>query len=151
MMDGEQHIMNSRAFAFAALPAWLLVSVNAQALEGKFRDMHVCKKLPTTRDILRAPLDLVIDGSSVRFARPPFNLDGTRVVGSELGQGTIDDNWSLHLTSEWSYLGNTAQGDYNGTLNSTGGTLIGRQTWRGAGGVMPISRACTAALVPAPK
>jgi hypothetical protein len=145
--------MASRVFAVAALAIGSLVSANAsaQALEGKFRGMYVCEKLPTTRDILRAPLDLVIDGGNVQFARPLFNLDGTRVVGSELGRGTINGDGDLHLTSEWSYLGITAQGDYSGTLKSTGGTLVGTQTWSGPEGTVPISRTCTAALVPAPK
>jgi hypothetical protein len=145
--------MASRVFAVTALAVGSLVSANAsaQALEGKFRGMYVCEKLPTTRDILRAPLDLVIDGGNVQFARPLFNLDGTRVVGSELGRGTINGDGDLHLTSEWSYLGITAQGDYSGTLKSTGGTLVGTQTWSGPEGTVPISRTCTAALVPAPK
>jgi hypothetical protein len=145
--------MASRVFAVAALAVGSLISANAsaQALEGKFRGMYVCEKLPTTRDILRAPLDLVIDRGNVQFARPLFNLDGTRVVGSELGRGTINGDGDLHLTSEWSYLGITAQGDYSGTLKSTGGTLVGTQTWSGPDGTVPISRTCTAALVPAPK
>jgi hypothetical protein len=145
--------MASRVFAVAALAVGSLISANAsaQALEGKFRGMYVCEKLPTTRDILRAPLDLVIDRGNVQFARPLFNLDGTRVVGSVLGRGTINGDGDLHLTSEWSYLGITAQGDYSGTLKSTGGTLVGTQTWSGPEGTAPISRTCTAALVPAPK
>jgi hypothetical protein len=145
--------MASRVFAVAALAVGSLISANAsaQALEGKFRGMYVCEKLPTTRDILRAPLDLVIDRGNVQFARPLFNLDGTRVVGSELGRGTINGDGDLHLTSEWSYLGITAQGDYSGTLKSTGGTLVGTQTWSSPEGTAPISRTCTAALVPAPK
>jgi hypothetical protein len=149
----ENPMMASRVFAVAALAAGSLLAANAsaQAPEGKFRGMYVCEKLPLTRDILRAPLDLVIDGGSVQFARPLFNLDGTRVVGSELGKGTVNPDGSLHLTSEWSYLGNTAQGDYSGTLTSKGGTLVGTQTWSGPDGTVPISRTCTAALVPAPK
>jgi hypothetical protein len=146
-------MMASRVPAIAALAVGSLVSANAsaQALEGKFRGMYVCEKLPMTLDILRAPLDLVIDGVGVQFARPLFNLDGTRVVGSELRRGTINGDGGLHLTSEWSYLGNTAQGDYSGTLTSTGGTLVGTQTWSGPDGAVPIRRTCTAALVPAPK
>jgi hypothetical protein len=144
-------MMNGRILALAVLIAGSLMPASAQALQGKFRGMYVCERLPTTRDILRAPLDLVIDGGGVQFARPLFNLDGTRVVGSELGRGTINDDGKLHLTSEWSYLGNTAQGDYSGTLTSTGGTLTGTQTWKGADGAAPLSRSCTAALVPAPK
>ena len=33
--------------------------------------------------MLTAPLDMTIRGSNVQFARPLFNLTGTRVVGSE--------------------------------------------------------------------
>ncbi len=145
---------HSQIFALAALAATAFVSASAGAqspagLAGKYRGMYVCEKLPMTRDILRAPLDLVIRDSNVQFARPLFNLDGTRVLGSELGTGTIDGDGRLHLTSQWSYLGNTAQGDYSGTLTPTGGTLTGTQTWRGPDGAAPISRTCTAALVPA--
>jgi hypothetical protein len=150
--DEWSHMMNSRAFALAALGSLplALASAKAQAIEGKFRGMYVCEKLPTTRDILRAPLDLIIDGGSVQFARPLFNLNGGRVVGSELGSGSLGDDGKLHLTSQWGYLGNTAQGDYSGTLTPAGGTLIGTQLWTAPDG-SAVSRTCTAALVPAPK
>jgi hypothetical protein len=145
--------MYNRIFVLAALAAGSLASANAgsRALEGKFRGAYVCEKLPTTRDILRVPLDLVVRGNNVQFARPLFNLDGTRVVGSELGAGTIDGDGRLHLTSAWTFLGNIAQAEYTGTLTPTGGTLTGTQTWGGPGGAAPVSRTCTAALVPAPK
>jgi len=51
--------------------------------------------------------------------------------------------------AEWSFLGNTANGDYSGSLTKTGGTMMGKQTWTGPGGATPIVRTCTAALVPA--
>ena len=143
---------NSRLFGVAPLFVGLLVSINvgALAIEGKFRGMYVCEKLPTTRNILRAPLDLEVQGDSARFARPLFNLDGSRVVGNELAAGTIDANGRLHLTSRWSFLGNTSNAEYNGTLTPTGGTLTGTQTWTGPGGGSPVIRTCTVALVPAP-
>jgi len=142
-------MINSRTITLTALAFGSLWSANADAqmLQGKFRGTYVCEKLPTTRDILRAPLDLVIEGNSVRFARPLFNLNGTRVVGSELASGTIELDGRLHLSSEWNYLGNHAQGDYSGTLTRTGGTLTGTQTWSGPEGSARLSRACTAALV----
>ena len=115
----------------------------------KICGMYVCEKLPTTRNILRAPIDLVIKGDNVQFARPLFNLDGTRVVGSEMADGTINADGQLHLTSEWSLLGNIANGDYSGSLTKTGGTLTGKQTWTGPQGGPPIVRTCTVALVPA--
>jgi hypothetical protein len=144
-------MINNRIFALTALAVGSVCSAHAdpQTIQGKFRGMYVCAKLPTTHDVLRAPLDLVVEGNSVRFARPLFNLDGTRVLGSEMASGTIDGDGKLHLSSDWSYLGVRARGDYSGTLTPTGGTLTGTQTWNGPEGTPPVNRACTAALVPA--
>lgn len=135
-------------FALEALLLTSFVPANGQTVEGKFRGQYVCEKLPTTRDILRVPIDLAVDGNKVEFARPLFNLKGNRVVGSELAAGTIDSNGQLHLTSHWSNVGNIADARYSGTLTPAGGTLTGTQTWSGPG-ANPVSRACTAALVPA--
>lgn len=119
-----------------------------QALEGKFRGGYVCAKLPTTRGVLRAPLDLVIRDGKVQLARPLFNLDGTRFLGTELGSGGIDADGRLHVTSTWTYLGNTARGEYSGTLTPHGGTLTGTQTWQGPDGTGSLTRPCAAAVVP---
>jgi hypothetical protein len=141
--------MNGKIFFSTALVIGLFISTTVQALEGKFRGTYVCEKLPTTRDILRAPLDLVVHENIVQFARPLFNLDGTRVVGSELAAGNIDANGTAHLTSEWAFRGDTAEAEYNGTLTSAGGTLTGTQRWTRPGSGS-LTRTCMAALVPAP-
>jgi hypothetical protein len=112
--------------------------------------MFVCEKLKAAADILHVPLDLTVRGDSVQFARPRFNLDGTRVIGSELAFGNIETDGKVHLTSEWYFRGVTLTGDYSGTLTPGGGTLTGKQTWRGPEGASG-SRHCTAALVAAPK
>ncbi len=142
---------NRRLLKVAALVIGSLVAIGAIAktIEGKFRGMYVCEKLPTTRDILRVPIDLVINGDNVQFARPLFNLNGTRVLGTEMAAGTINGDGQLHLTSEWSLLGNKANGDYSGSLTETGGTLTGKQTWTGPEGTTPVVRTCTVALVAA--
>lgn len=142
---------NTRLLKVALLVVGSLVAISAsaQTIEGKFRGMYVCEKLPSTRDILLAPIDLVIKGDNVQFGRPLFNLNGTRVVGTEMAAGTINGDGQLHVTSEWSFLGNTANGDYSGSLTKTGGTLTGKQTWSGPGGTTPVVRTCTVALVPA--
>jgi hypothetical protein len=121
-----------------------------QDVGNAYRGMFVCEQVPGAIDILHVPIDLVTRGDSVQFARPLFNLQGTRVVGSELGAGTIDPTGKLHITSEWYFRGITVRGDYSGTLTSTGGTLSGMQSWRGPEGA-PRSRTCELALVPAPK
>jgi hypothetical protein len=106
--------------------------------------------MPASPDILNAPLDVSVRGNSVLFARPLFNWNGTRVVGSELGTGTIDAEGKVHLTSSWYNGGITVQGDYSGALTKTGGVFSGTQAWRGGQGNSG-NRSCTAALVAAPQ
>lgn len=147
-------MMQSTALALIALAAASAFAAHAdpQPIEGAYRGMYVCEKMSDTpnTDILHVPLDLVIRGGSVQFARPTFNPKGTRVTGSELGSGTIDADGKLHLTSAWNFRDFDFRGDYSGTLSSTGGTMSGTQTWHGPNGITG-SRSCNAALVPAPK
>jgi hypothetical protein len=137
-----------------ALTAWaftLLLSFGSRAepIADTYRGMMVCEKVPGAADILHVPLDLAVRGDTVQFARPLFNLQGTRVLGSELGAGSIDAAGKVHATSEWHFRGITIHGDYSGTLTSSGGTLTGTQSWRGLEDE-PRSRTCELALVPAP-
>jgi hypothetical protein len=142
-------MIKGRTLSVLALGFSILGSADAAAFDGKFKGVYVCAKLPTTRDILRAPIDMVIQNDTVLFARPLFNLDGSRVVGSEIASGTIGQDGTMHLTSTWSFLGNTARAEYAGTITASGGTLIGAQNWRSPNGT-GIARPCSAALVPAP-
>jgi hypothetical protein len=119
-----------------------------QSLANAYRGMFVCEKVPGSADILHVPLDIAIRGNQVASARPLFTLRGTRVLGSELGWGSVDGSGKVHITSTWDVRGITAHGDYSGTLTPRGGTLTGTQSWRGQGGE-PRSRTCQAALVPA--
>jgi hypothetical protein len=112
-----------------------------------FRGTMVCEQAFGAAGILRAPLDVVERGGAVEFARPLFNLEGTRVLGSELGEGSIDADGKVHLTSSWPLGAVTMHGDYSGALGPSGGTLTGRQSWRGPDGEAR-SRACQLALVP---
>jgi hypothetical protein len=142
--------IRTASFIASAIVSLGAANADAQPVQGKFRGAYDCGKLPTTRDILRTPLDLIIDGGNAWFARPLFNLDGTRVVGSEMASGAIDENGQLHLTSQWSFLGDSAKGEYSGTITASGGTLTGTQVWTRPGVTPSVRCACTAALVPAP-
>lgn len=106
----------------------------------------MCEKTPGSADILNVPADLAIRGDQVQFARPLFNLRGTRVLGSEMASGSIDPDGAAHLTSTWSIRGITVHGDYRGTLTPSGGALTGIQTWRGLDGA-GHSRTCQIAPV----
>ena len=128
----------------------LTAMARAQSIEGIFRGTLVCEKMPASPDILHAPLDMTIRGSNVQFARPLFNWNGTLVVGSELGIGSVDPEGKLHLTSSWYNSGMTFDGEYSGALTKTSGTFSGTQSWRD-GKNNSGKRACTAALVFAPQ
>jgi hypothetical protein len=149
--------MNTNLLSVTAIAATSLLPIvagaqsatSAQSLEGAYRGMFVCEKVQTSPDILRVPVDLKISNGNVQFARPVFNWNGQRVVGSELGSGTVDADGKLHLASDWTFRGITYRGDYNGTLTASGGTLSGTQSWSAP--QVNGSRTCTAAVVPAPK
>jgi len=145
--------MHFRTLTLTAVVVVMLQSISvarAQSFDGTFRGSLVCEKMPATADMLSVPLDMNIRGNNVQFARPLFNLDGTRVIGSELGTGTIDPQGNLHLKSNWYRFGVTVDADYSGALTKTGGTFSGTQSWRD-GKNNSGKRACTAALVLAPQ
>jgi hypothetical protein len=145
--------MHFRTLTLTAVVVVMLQSISvarAQSFDGTFRGSLVCEKMPATADMLSVPLDVNIRGSNIQFARPLFNLDGTRVIGSELGTGTIDAQGKIHLTSNWYRFGVTFDADYSGALTKTGGTFSGIQSWRD-GKNNSGKRACTAALVLAPQ
>ena len=104
-------------------------AARAESFDGAYRGSIVCAKLTFNADILRAPFDMVVTGKSVMFARPVFDRLGNRVVGSELGTGTVEDNGALKLTSSWSAGVFSYQGAYAGTINGKTGALTGTQAW----------------------
>ena len=118
-----------------------------QSLDGVYRGTLVCEHLSGAVGILRAPLDITVTNGTVIAARPVFNFDGSRVVGSEIAIGAVGDG-ALHLTSTWLAIGAGFKGTYTGTLTMTGGTITGTQAWTRPpvkGG--DASRACYGAFV----
>jgi hypothetical protein len=149
--------MHFHRLAITALTATSLLPVaasaqspNPQPVSGAFRGMLVCEKIPASPDILRVPFDLKVDGGNVQYARPIFNWNGQRVLGSELGNGTLGSDGKIHLAAAWSIRGVSYRTEYTGTLTATGGTLTGTQSWQGGRG-SGSSRTCNAAVVPAPQ
>ena len=136
--------------AIAVTAVLLATPARAESIDGAYRGSYVCEKTQATPNILRVPIDVLVTGRDVRFGRPLFNLRGTRVTGTELAAGTIDDAGKLHLASDYVVLGFAVHGDYEGTIGAHGGTLTGTQSWRWPDG-RHGSRTCVAALVPAPR
>jgi hypothetical protein len=153
--------MRTRRLSIFAAMGFLLVAscpalaqqqaAQQKSIEGAYRGSIVCAHLPGTIGILRGPLDIIVSGTTVVAARPIFNRDGSRVVGSEIATGSVNADGTLHLSSSWA-AGNTSfKGTYSGTLNETGGTLTGTEAWTSLpdnGG--NASRACYGAYVRGP-
>lgn len=117
----------------------------ADGFDGTYRGTLVCEKLNTTPFMLRAPFDVIITGKNAVAARPVFNLKGTLVVGSEIATGTVADDGTIKLSSNWKAGGSSYQGSYGGVLTEKSGTLTGTQAWTMPEGQQ--TRTCTAALV----
>lgn len=117
----------------------------ADGLDGIYRGTLVCDKLNTTQFMLRAPFDVIVTGKNVIAARPVFNLNGTFVIGSEIATGTVTDDGTIKLSSNWKAGGSSYQGSYGGVLTEKSGTLTGTQAWTMPEGQQ--TRDCTAALV----
>jgi hypothetical protein len=141
--------MTRRNFKALGLAIVAFVSTSglaaAKPFDGAYRGMLVCEKLQTTQFMLRAPFDIIITGKSVVAARPIFNQKGTLVVGSEIATGTVGDDGSIKLVSNWKSGGSSYQGSYGGTLSDKGGTLTGTQAWTMPEGQQ--TRNCTAAVI----
>jgi hypothetical protein len=136
--------------AFEAIGAAILIVASmsypaAAGFDGAYRGGIVCAKLNTTQFMLRAPFDLVIAGASAIAARPIFNLKGTLVVGSEIATGTVADDGTIKLNSNWKAGGSSYLGSYTGVLTEKSGTLTGAQAWTMPEGQQ--NRSCTIAVV----
>jgi hypothetical protein len=105
----------------------------AQSFDGKWTGDISCAKLSFTKGTMKAQLDMAVASGKATYARDVFNADGTRVVGTEEGSGTVAANGAIKLTAIWKSVGDrpryTYTASYNGTLSGNQGTLRGTQIW----------------------
>jgi hypothetical protein len=120
-------------------------AVTPPSLDGHYQGMLVCERFPAAPGILRAPLDIIVSGTDVRFARPTFTLDGSRVTGSEMASGTLAADGKVVFASKGENVNASYQASYSGTLSLSGGTLTGTQTFSTPAGNR--TRTCHAAFV----
>ncbi len=141
MFDRPNCMLAAAALGLTLLSAPALAQ---ESLDGYYQGTLVCEKMPMAPGILRAPLDMILNGNAVIFARPVFNINGTRVLGSEIATGSLSDG-TLHLISIGGTYGARYQAEYTGTISGHGGTLTGTQSWSFRGSTR--QRACVAAFV----
>ena len=138
-------VVSLAAFAAKAHAEDATPAVTPPSLDGHYQGMLVCERLPNAPGALRAPLDIIISGSDARFARPMFNIEGTRVTGSEMASGTLGSDGRVVLVSKGENGIATFTASYGGMLSISGGTLSGTQTFSTPGGTR--TRACHGAFV----
>ena len=117
----------------------------AAGFDGAYRGGIVCEKLNTAQFLLRAPFDVIVTGASAVATRPIFNLKGTLVVGSEIATGSVADDGTIKLSSNWKAGGSSYQANYTGVLTEKSGTFTGTQAWTMPEGQQ--ARSCTVAVV----
>ncbi len=142
MHDRSTHALAAATLALATLSVPAVAQ--EQTLDGYYQGTLVCEQIANATGILRAPLDMVVNGNSVIFARPIFNLNGMRVLGSEIASGSLDGD-TLHLISIGTTYGAHYQAEYHGSIKGRGGMLTGTQTWMLPAGTR--ERTCVAAFV----
>ena len=136
------------ALAQGVSPATPQVGSQTAPLDGHYQGMFVCEKLPMVPTFLRAPLDIIVAGTDVRFARPMFNPEANRVVGTEMASGALAADGKVLLTSKATAAGNanaTFVGSYSATVSLAGGTLTGTQVFTSPNGSR--TRNCHGAFV----
>jgi hypothetical protein len=136
--------------ALAACAGVFAVPAGARAasFDGAWAGQLTCAKLSFTTGTLKIPMDLKIDGGKATYRREVLNRDGTRVVGTEQGSGTVAADGALTLTATWTSAEDkprfTYTASYAGKLAAGAGTLRGAQIWSFDG--KTETRSCTITL-----
>ena len=122
--------------ALIAVLSWIepaATSVTAETLDGTWQGEMSCAKLSFTKGSQNVPVEVVVSGRSVSFARKVWNQDNSSVVGTEEGSGKVDAKGEIKIASVWKSTGAnprfTFTASYAGRLQRSGGSLTGTQVW----------------------
>jgi hypothetical protein len=140
-------------FLFAAIIAascWTLPAATAaEGFDGKWTGTISCAKLSFTKGPFKVPMDMTVEKGAATYVRDVYNRDGTQVVGTEEGTGTIGDGGKLTLTGTWKSTIERPRysytASYEGSFKGNAANLKGTQVWKSVDGKTE-NRACTIAL-----
>ena len=123
-------------------------AVAAEGFDGQWKGTISCAKLSFTKGPFKTAIDMTVDKGAVTYTRDVYNRDGSRVVGTEEGKGTIGDGGKLTLTATWKSTEErprfTYTASYDGSFKGNAANLKGTQVWSFDG--KTENRACTIAL-----
>ena len=121
----------------------------ADDFDGKWTGTINCAKLSFTKGPFKVPMDMTVEKGTATYVRDVYNKDGTQVVGTEEGTGTIGDGGKLTLTGTWKSTIERPRysytASYEGTVSAKSANLKGTQVWKSVDGKSE-NRACTIAL-----
>jgi osmotically-inducible protein OsmY len=126
----------------------LAMPARAAPPDGKWTGEISCAKLSFTKGVAKVPMDLTVSDGKAAYRREVMNADGSRIVGTEEGTGTVTSDGAISLTATWKSATEGARynytASYSGKLSDGQGTLSGTQIWSFDG--KTENRSCSIAL-----
>ena len=120
----------------------------ADDFDGKWTGTINCAKLSFTKGPFKVPLEMKVEKGAATYIRDVYNKDGTQIVGTEEGTGTIAGG-KLTLTATWKSTQERPRysytASYSGTISAKSANLKGTQVWKSVD-EKTENRACTIAL-----
>ena len=78
-------------------------SMPAQAgpLDGKWSGDITCAKLSFTTGTVKVPMSMTVADNKATYSREVLNHDGSRVVGTEEGNGSVAPDGAISIAATW--------------------------------------------------
>jgi hypothetical protein len=118
-----------------AAGCWMLQApaATAEGFDGKWTGTIRCAKLSFTKGPLKVPMDMTVEKGAATYSRDVLNADGSRIVGTEEGTGTIGADGKLTLKATWKSADEkpryTYTASYEGSFKGNAANLKGTQVW----------------------
>ncbi len=139
-----------RAVIVCSVLMGLVMPARAAPLDGKWKGEITCAKLSFTKGTLKVPMEMTVADGKATYSREVTNADGSRIVGTEEGAGTVAADGTISLAATWKSATEGARYNYTasyaGKLSSGQGKLSGTQVWTFDG--KTENRSCAIALKP---
>jgi hypothetical protein len=109
------------------------VPVFAGPLDGKWSGDITCARLSFTTGTVKVPMSMTVSDNKATYNREVLNHDGSRVVGTEEGSGTVAPDGAISIAATWKSATEGARynytASYSGKLTGGQGKLSGTQVW----------------------
>jgi hypothetical protein len=144
--------MPQRRFLFVtwiAATCWMhTLAAAAEGFDGKWTGTFSCAKLSFTKGPLKVPMDITVANGAVTYARDVLSADGSRIISTVKGTGTIGADGKITLSETWKSADErpryTFTASYAGTVSGNSANIRGTQVW--SFDRKTENRACTIAL-----